>query len=181
MSILVFVRYWSGILLLLLLLNCGGSRTLYDYDTKVRFYDYATYSWLEPAGGAPQVIPPIDEAIKMAVDRQLEGKGLRMVDGEGDFIVSYYVGSKAPIDTTPNEYTYWPGRWSYGGYYGGAEPFIFPKGALIIDLIDRRHSQLAWRGSTYKVISNAAVEKQTTRINEATEEILIFFPPRIYE
>jgi hypothetical protein len=31
-------------------------------------------------------------------------------------------------------YFYWPSRWSYGGYYGGAEHFAYVKGSLVVDL-----------------------------------------------
>ena len=172
---------WSALLLTIFLLNCGGSRTLYDYDTKARFDRYETFSWLERGANTPQLIPPVDEAIRSSINWHLEAAGLRLVDGEGDLQVTYHVGNKAPIDTAPFEYTYWPGRWSYGGYYGGAAPFVFPRSALIVDLIDRRSRRLVWRGSTGQVMKSAAIEKQAVRIEEAVEETLKAYPPRSYE
>lgn len=181
MSLAIKNSGWPGLLLAILLLNCSGSRTLYDYDTKARFDRYETFSWLERGGNAPQLIQPVEEAIRSSINWHLEAAGLRLVDGEGDLQVTYHIGDKAPVDISPLGYAYWPGRWSYGGYTGGAVPFVFPRSALIIDLVDRRSSRLVWRGSTEQAVKSAAMEKQAARIEEAVAGILAFYPPRIYE
>lgn len=171
---------WLCLLTSPLLFNCGGSRTLYDYDTKARFEAYDTFHWLEDRAGATQVIEPVDQALRKAITYYLEARGLRLVDGEGDLAVAYHVGDKAPI-APGDAYAYWPARWGYGGYYGGAATFPFPRGTLIVDLIDRRKNRLVWRGSTPKAIRQAALEKQAARIDEAVAELLAQYPPRIYE
>ena len=163
-----------------LVVNCGGSRTLYDYDTKARFEAYETFHWLEERAGGTSVIQPVDQALREAITYYLEARGLRLVNGEGDVAVTYHVGNKAPI-APGDAYTYWPPRWSYGGYYGGAAAFVFPKGALIVDLVDRRKNRLVWRGSTAKAIRQAALEKQAARIEEAVAELMAQYPPRTYQ
>lgn len=160
-----------------LLVACAGSKIQYDYYTKARFSEYDTFSWMESSGEGTVLIAPLDQHIRQSVTQALDSTGLSPAESGGDLLVTYHIGEKMPIFPSRHGYTYWPGHWSYGGYYRGIEQYFYPKGALIIDLIDRRSSNLVWRGSAPKVIRNADTEKLQTAIDEAVREIMENFPP----
>ena len=157
--------------------GCSSQKYIYDFDTRWRFTEAETFNWQENAADSPPVIRPIDEALKEAVSRELESRGLQAVDNGGDLLAAYHTGSNERIVVSSYGYDYWPSRWSYGGYIGGAESYKYPRGALIIDLVDRRRNQLIWRGSVEKVFRGRSVEKQMERINSAVKVILADYPP----
>ena len=157
--------------------GCSAPGPVYDFDTQARFNSYQTFSWLEPAVEGPKLIQPVEELIVESVNKDLESKGLRLVDNSGDLLIIYHPGFREKIVVGSYGYDYWPARWGFGAYFNGADQYIYPKGTLIIDLVDRRKNHLIWRGSTDNAIKSGAAEKQVERINQAVAEILANYPP----
>jgi hypothetical protein len=155
---------------------CSTPSILFDYNTKARFSNYQTFSWLE-SDTAPLLIETVDQMIRDSISKQLESKGIQNVGSGGDLLATYHPGRKDRIFPSRYGYTYWPARWGYGGYYQGVENYEYDDGALLIDLIDRRTNQLIWRGSAPKVLRIATTEELSREIGEAVRQILVNFPP----
>jgi hypothetical protein len=156
--------------------HCSAPEQLYDYDTLADFSQYRTFSWLDAQPAGPQLDTFAAQAVRRAVEQALTRRGLEPVDRGGDLSVMYHVGDKAAINVPAAGYEYWPDRWSWGGYYQGASGFVFPRDALVVDLIDDEDEQLVWRGSAEAVFKQGSNEKIAGRINAAVEEIMSNFP-----
>lgn len=163
---------------LLLLAACSGSKVLHDYDTLVRFDRYRTFSFAEPRLGILRDSLLVTGSVQEAVRTELVSRGLKPVDGTGDLEVVLLAGAKDRIDVAGYGYSYWPARWSWGGYLGGIENFIYPEGTLIIDLVDPDDEQLLWRGSAVSILKiNGKPEKVSQEIQETVAGIMEDFPP----
>jgi hypothetical protein len=102
----------------------------------------------------------------------LEQKGFRPDQTNPDFLVAYYAGTKATLDTT-----YWAPDygWRYGyrgfgfrgsrfrsawPYYGLASPYPsmqvseYTQGSVIVDVVDPKTMELLWRGQGVADVSS---------------------------
>ena len=128
--------------------------------------------------------------------RELSQKGYMPTTSSPDFLVAYYAGTMAKMDTT-----YWlpdPG-WRYGyrrfglygprfrsawPWYGYASPYpamdvrSYTTGAVVIDLIDPKTMELLWRGQGDATVSDDP-GKYATDLNRSVIAILKELPPAV--
>jgi hypothetical protein len=125
--------------------------------------------------------------------RELTQKGYMPDATAPDFLVAYYAGTMAKMDTT-----YWlpDAGWRYGyhrfglygsrfrsawPWYGYASPYptmdvrSYTSGAVIIDVIDPRTMELLWRGQGDATVSDDPT-KYAADLNESVVAILKQFP-----
>jgi len=129
------------------------AKVVVDFDPNLDFSKYKTYAFI---GGvenlvAIQLNPElIEKRMHHSVSRELDKRGLREVRAEEnpDLVVRYWVNSPAQVDVAV------AGNWDpYSAYVGGYWAFLFEsvsasgrkEGTLIIDLIDAKAKNLAWR------------------------------------
>ena len=100
-------RLPSLLVLLTLAAGCTGTRPAprYAWDPKADFAPLKSYAWSDgpgfriPHGDSIIDGPFIDERVRGAVDRALEGKGLLRVDAsKADMLVSYRTGDTGVAD-----------------------------------------------------------------------------------
>ena len=148
------------------------------------------------APALPQSDPMLDNSITNRALRQdlrqaLEARGYAPAPTpRADFLVAYYAGTREKLDTTywtpgPYRYSYWGFRdrwaWPYYGYAGPAPAFArvaaSTQGTVIVDLIDARTQQLAWRGQGVAAVSDDPTEyaKQLAR---AVDDVVKRLPAR---
>jgi hypothetical protein len=106
-------------LLLLVLAGCAGTHPAprYAWDPKADFAPLKSYAWYDGPGfqmpHGDSIIDGrfIDERVRTAVDRTLEGKGFRKVDAaKADMLVSYRTGDAGVADQEEVEgYDWWTG------------------------------------------------------------------------
>ncbi|MCK6460911.1 MAG: DUF4136 domain-containing protein [Planctomycetes bacterium] len=160
---------------LALLAACSSVSTNYDYDMSYDFSKLKTYRWADiPAKSDAD--PLVVQRVGSAVESGLKAKGYAQAEGAPDFLVATYVGRRTRIQVTDWGYGYGPrGHW-YGG--GGVDVYEYEEGSLIIDIVDAKTRQLAWRGTAIGIVDPSATpEEKTERINDAVARIFEDFPP----
>lgn len=159
------------------------AKVVADFDPNLDFSKYKTYTFL---GGvenlvAIQLNPElIENPLHHTVARELDKRGLREAKpGENpDLVVRYWINSSAQMDVTV------AGEWGpYSAYVGGYWSFLFERvgtggkkeSVLIIDLIDAKAKNLAWRLYFIGKLTNP--EKEWKRIDEEVSRGLESYPP----
>jgi hypothetical protein len=166
-------RFAPFVMLVLLMAGCGGSsaRTGVDYDPKVNFRDYRTYSW---RNGTPSANSLMDQRIIRSIERELRRKGLQEVSSGGDLRVAYHLSFDRRLEIFSWDYLsgpYWSDTWSRR-----TEVRAVPEGLLVVDLIDGRRNQLVWRGVATDELTESETDMES-RIGYVTAELFEDYPP----
>lgn len=175
-----FVAYASALALAAILAGCSSISYNYDYDPGINFTTLKTYAWIQTpdTSNARRFLGPlIERRIVRAIDENLAAKGYeKATTGRPDFLVNFYGGTQEKVDVT----TYYSG-WGYYGWYGGTSVDVrqWTEGTLVIDFIDAKEKDLAWRGYAQGAVdrSQRDPEEVDRRISEVVRNILKKFPP----
>jgi hypothetical protein len=160
---------------------CSPTVRVYtDYDRDVQISNYTTYSWMSVRDIELKNNPLLynelnDKRIKEAVNKELDEKGYKRLDANADFIMHYHivVEDKTAVRTDP--YGYY-----YGPYWTRSRVNVYPyrEGTLIIDLMDVKTNNLAWRGWAVAVLEGniSDPETRTAMIQSAVHKIFEAYP-----
>ena len=178
---------------LLLLLGPSGCTTAArvgvtnDFDHAVNFRAFKTWAWYpqqpkDAEGGPAKGYESfLDKRMRAAVAAEMTAKGLTEVAANAapDIYVAYSarVEEKQQVSPYANGMGY-PYGYGYGGYYGrGYSPVTqYKAGTVVIDIVDARRKELAWRGTGQaQVNQNTIDEVETHRI---VNGILSTYPPQ---
>ena len=145
-----------------------------DYDHKVNFGQYKTYSWEKVRTKDPLLV----DRIKTAVNSALAAKGWTEVPSGGNVEVF-------AIETMQNQQTldtFYNGlgggrRWGFGGF-GDATTTLetYRVGTLVVDLFDAKTEKLIWRSSSSDTLSDNA-DKNTKNLDKGVNKMFQHFPP----
>jgi hypothetical protein len=160
--------------------TAGFAGVTVDYDKKVDFLKLKTYAWKE---GTPAGNPLNEERVHNAVNAALAEKGLQKVEGEADCYVYTHVKNKASQQVSIDHFGYggYYGWGGWGGAYGSTSVNVqnVIDGMLIVDIVDGKTNQLAWRGLATKTLypdtKPAKIEKI---INKAVSQMFYGYPPK---
>ena len=155
-----------------------------DFDHAVNFRAYKTWAWYpqQPSdtegGPAKGYESFLDKRMRAAVTTEMTQKGLTEVDKAPDVYVAY----SARVEDKQQVSPYYNGLgypYSYGyGYYGrNYSPVTqYKAGTVVIDIIDARRKELAWRGTGQaQVNQNTISDAETIHI---VNGILSTYPPQ---
>jgi uncharacterized protein DUF4136 len=147
-----------------------------DYDHKIDFERYHTYSWIGVQAGNSLW----QDRIASAVDNALAAKGWTKVPSGGEAMVSAF-GRTREQDTLETFYTGFPGWGWRAGWWGGmgmATTEAVPErvGDLTVDVFDGNTKQLIWRGQATEVVSDKP-EKNEKKLDKAVDDMFKKFPP----
>ena len=156
-----------------------------DFDHAVNFRAYKTWAWYPRQQSDTQGGPAkgyesfVDQRIRAAVAADLGTKGLtEAAQGQApDVFVAYSarVENKQEISPYYGGYPYGYG-YGYGGFgrgYGGVTQY--KAGTVIIDIVDARRKELAWRGTGQAQLNQSNItQEEATRI---VTGILGTYPP----
>jgi len=176
-----------GLLLALTLPACAPKVTI-DYDKEADFTRYRTYAW---ETGTPVKNDLMDRRIIKAIDDQLTARGFQKMEAGSDMFVTYHGALSEEIyyNTTSMGVGYGPawgpgyGWYGRGGGWGMASgtsvttPNKVITGTLIVDIYDAKNKHMIWRGTGSDTVSENP-EKNTEKIQEATEAMFEKFPPK---
>ncbi|MGH9367808.1 MAG: DUF4136 domain-containing protein [Thermoanaerobaculia bacterium] len=159
---------------------CSSIETSMDYNPSATFGGYKTYAWKDLHESQNQLL---ENRIKSSVDGALSSKGLRKVDADPDLWVVYH--TRLSEQTQINTYdTGWGYGWGWGRYgragMGTSTATVqqIPVGTLIVDLVDAKASELAWRGTATKTLDpSASAEKKSEAVNAAVQKMFAAYPP----
>jgi hypothetical protein len=145
-----------------------------DYDRTADFTAPKTYFWRE---GTKLPNPLMEERIMQAVDANLQEKGLRRVDADGDLTVTYHASAEKSVDIQTFDTGYPYGCW--GGCMGTSSTTVRPitTGTLVVDLVDTRTNRLLWRGQGSDTITDDPAETER-KIYEIVGRMFAEFPPK---
>ena len=149
-----------------------------DYAHDFDFDSLETFQYVntEDSNAANQLM---DSRIKTAIIRELTEGGLKRVETDPDFLITYHVttAEKTSYQTTSMGYGGYGGYW--GGWYGWGAPgmasttvseYNYTEGTLIIDAYDPVEKKMIWRG-TGTVTVKASPEKQTKQVDKILKKI----------
>ena len=161
-----------------------------DFDHAVNFRAYKTWAWYpkqtnDTEGGPAKGYESFtDQRIRDAVTKDLGAKGLAEVASteSPDVYVAYSVrveNQQRVSGGSPFGYGY-PYGYGYGGYGGygypyGGGAYNYKAGTVIIDIVDAKRKELAWRGTGQAQLDkNTITEEETYRI---VNNVLGNYPP----
>lgn len=175
---------------LLLLLGVSGCSTTSrvgvtnDFDHAVNFRSFKTWAWYpqqptDTEGGPAKGYESfLDKRMRASVSAEMARKGLTEVEKAPDIYVAY----SARVEDKQQVSPYYNGLgYPYGfgyGYYGRGMQSVsqYKAGTVVIDIIDARRKELAWRGTGQaQVDQNTINEAETVRI---VNGILSTYPPQ---
>jgi hypothetical protein len=151
-----------------------------EYDPKVDFTPYKTYSWMKLSATNH---PFVQEDVVGAIDLQLKAKGLTKVDSGGDLLVNAYGSLDEGINVAyavdgyalPNVDS--PITWAYGVPVSATSTSVYvDKGTLVVDLADRRAKQLKWRATAKAKLDPDQHEKSLEIIEKAVVKMFRDYP-----
>lgn len=156
-----------------------------DYDHSVNFRAYKTWSYYPQQGQDTEGGPArgyesfLDQRIRAAVEREMTAKGLTKVTSNPDVFVAYSakVENKQRVNAYPGGFGYPYYGYGYGYYGRGMAPVSeYKAGTVIIDIVDAKRKELAWRGTgVAQLDQNSINEAETYRI---VNSILGTYPPQ---
>ena len=185
-------KYVQPIILALLatVLGCSGIEVSQDFDPATSLSGLKTYDWKsgtqEKTGDVRTDNPLLDARIRAAVDRSLSERGYQRVSNRTpDFYVGYQYTVRSKVGSDDAGIGVGFGIGSFGSHGGigissGSGVSEYDEGTLVIDFIDPSNSDLIWRGTgTRRVSQHSDPEKRTKNINETVDKILAQFPPKL--
>ena len=157
-----------------------------DFDHAVNFRAYHTWAWYpkqakDTEGGPAKGYESFaDQRIRDAVSKDLAAKGMTETAENPDVFVAYSVRveNKQQVSGSPYGYGY-PyygyGYGAFGGYPYGGGSYNYKAGTVIIDIVDAKRKELAWRGTGQAQLNqNSISEEETYRI---VNSVLGNYPP----
>ncbi len=179
----------TGLVLLLGVTGCTTTSRVgvtNDFDHAVNFRAYKTWAWYpqqrnDTEGGPAKGYQSfLDKRMRAAVALEMTQKGLTEVTTTPDIYVAYSarVEDKQQVSPYNNGFGSPYGYGYGGGYYGRNYQSVtqYKAGTVVIDIIDARRKELAWRGTGQaQVNQNTITEVETTRI---VNGILGTYPPQ---
>jgi hypothetical protein len=179
----------TGLLLLLGPSGCTSAARVgvtNDFDHAVNFRAFKTWAWYpqqpkDAEGGPAKGYESfLDKRMRAAVSAEMAAKGLTevAVNAAPDIYVAYSarVEDKQQVSPYYNGLGY-PYGYGYGYYGRGYSPVTqYKAGTVVIDIVDARRKELAWRGTGQaQVNQNTIDEAETHRI---VNGILSTYPPQ---
>jgi len=165
-------------LLLVAAVNCSGMRIKQEYNEGFDFSRMKTFTWLEqPEKPFEYLTNPIanrqqiDKHIKEVVNRELERRGYTRTFEGPDFSITYHLRVQDKIYSHDQSY-----RTDYKT--DKSVKLSYKEGTLGLDFVDARTSELLWRGSASRIVSQGELDLEDTRvkITMAVKRMLESFP-----
>jgi hypothetical protein len=165
--------------LLLLTAACSpGIVVQTDYDQEVNIKPYSTYTWADSKEIEVKNNPLYynelnDKRIKTAVEEQLKKKGYTPATGPAELVIHYHLVVENQTELRTDPYGF------YGPYWlrPGISSYRYSEGTLIIDIMEAKTNNLAWRGwATSITDSNRAIKEELIQL--AVQEIFKKYPHR---
>jgi hypothetical protein len=158
------------------------AKTEVDFDPNLNFSKYKTFAFI---GGVENLMMlPVDSVVmanrvRRAVTRELTGKGLREVQpGQNpDLVVRYWVTTSQQVNvaTMGNWGPYGPYIGSYWGWMYDSVSAASKDGSLLVDLIDAKAKNLAWR--VYLIRKLTSSDKDWNKADEDFAKAFQSYPP----
>ena len=161
----------------------SGPTVRIDADPTANMASYGTYSFFEPFGtDRSGAATPLGNAVKQALRREMDVRGLRYVESGGDLLVNAAVKStdKTDVSTMPTMDPYFGYRGGrYNPWIGYSQETIvrqYTEGTLTVDLVDRARKQLVWSGAAFGRVTDKVRKDPQGTVDAAVREIFARYP-----
>lgn len=143
------------------LAGCGSSMRIYsDLDETGEFDHYTTYGFMDFSDGNKKTITGMElERIRIAIARELEKRGLRFVEENGDVSVKITVYHREALDRYPVH----PWRYTY------------MERAIAVDMYDNASRKHVWHCAAVDEIEYSP-EERAERLPQVAAEIFERYP-----
>ncbi len=185
------MKYSLLFLFMVFFTGCATLDVYYDYDQEVNFSFIKKYDWMSMPEKTTENELTLKH-IKLAVNRQLEAKGLIQTDKNPDMLIAVHGGKEKKVDVQEWGYAYRDrdyyhiGPYPFGhvpypygkdtiDYRRGTETYEYEVGTIIIDFVDARKKELIWRGVASGVMNPGMSYED---INKIIIRILEQYPPK---
>lgn len=172
---LVFMKYFSMIAFVLVLVSCSAPRVVYDYDEKTDFSQFKTYNYF------PELktnLSELDEKRLLAkTDSILNARGY-----EKSNTPDFYINMKAHAIQSQRS-TVGVGVGGGGRNVGGGISIGLPVGSsanqeIVIDFVNVQRDELFWQAiAEGKYKENASPEKKEEYFKTVLLKVLEKYPP----
>ena len=169
----------------------SGPRVRAERDKTVDFSQYRTFAFADPLGtdrAGYQTM--VSQYLKAATQRELEARGLRLVEADPQMLVNFNgkLSEKFRTTTVPSSaITFGYGHGGYYGYRTGIYttwPLYAPEtrvdsyseGTLNVDIIDAAKKQMIWEGVAVGRVTDETMENLQPKIYEAVAAIFVNSP-----
>jgi Domain of unknown function (DUF4136) len=171
-------------LICFLISSCSTIRVQSDYDHSYNFRQYGSYRVASDSElnlrDALKRNPLVYKRVLDAINKDLQAKGFILKrTGQADFVVVAHAGVKEKMRLEQyNAAGYgWYHPW-WGPYGGYTNISYYKEGTLVLDIVDFKNKELAWRGTGTDVIRNYSSGNDMQKdIDDAVTKILANFPP----
>jgi hypothetical protein len=161
-----------------------GQTVHVDFDRNIDSSAFRSYSWkVHPQlEQDPELLQSVGaELVRMAVNEVLIGRGFEPTEDEfADFHVTFFGNRKQKQEVTGAVTVGGGGWYGAGSYYqsGWTKVMVsdYTEGTLVLDVVDAKTKQLAWRAYCKGVIRDPS--KRDKIITKAVEKALKQFPPK---
>ena len=161
-----------------------AQKVSYDFNKSTNFASLKTYAHKDGTKVGQQLI---DDRIVAAIDVAMAAKGFAKSDANPDVVVVYHMAfdKEKDISTFSSGYGggYGPYGYGWGGGWGGGTTSTQVRdiliGTLVVDIVDVKANQMAWRGIGVKEVNTQAnPEKRDKSITNAVNKIFKNYPPK---
>lgn len=160
-----------GLFIILVLTSCTPGITVQtDYDRDVNIKQYTTYGWADnkdmEAKNNPLYYNELnDKRIKTTVEDELAKKGYVLTTQNPELILHYHLLAEKQNELRTDPYGV------YGPYWiqPHVNSYYYTEGTIIIDIMEAKTNNLAWRGWATSIIDN------NRELNEAVMKEAIQF------
>lgn len=185
------VRVLGSILVTLAAGACSGAPSVSHVSAPgVDFSSLRSWSWMpdQAATASRPDYEAVSERIRVAVEREMDARGFRLVASDPDF----YLGGQLILDDGASYETvnaYWGSGWNYGSmapmYLPDADmsasttrEIDYTAGTLVIDVFEAETRELVWRGVAEEHVEpeDDPADRQR-KADEAVRMVLERFPP----
>lgn len=169
----------------------SGPRVRAERDKTVDFSQYRTFAFADPLGTDREGYQTmVSQYLKTATRRELEARGLRLVEAGPQLLVNFSGKLSEKFRTTTMPSSAITFGYGHGGYYGYRTgiyttwPLYAPErtvdsyteGTLNVDIIDAAKKQMIWEGVAVGRVTDQTMENLQPKINEAVSAIFVNYP-----
>jgi hypothetical protein len=155
------------------------------YDKSADFSKYHTYTWAKPQ--MPATRPILYDYVVNTIDGQLEAKGVKKVEHDGDLTLipagGIEYGSNLPAGTPVLPMYSGPPpdmnatMWT-GAYPSAGSGPIVAQGSLTLEFVDRSQNKAIWNGTVTEKLDPTKKQKSLELVGKAIVKLLNGFPPK---
>ena len=167
----------------------SGPRVRAERDPGVDFSRYRTFAFADPLGTDRAGYETLVSGyLKAATQRELEARGLRLVEADPQLLVNFNGRLNEKLRTTTMPSSSISFAYGRGGYYSyrtglyttwplyDTQVQSYTEGTLNIDVIDAERKQMIWEGVAVGRVTDDTMENLKPKIDEVITAIFVKYP-----